>query len=467
MLNKNYSMIGIALAGVAALILAFQPMSAQAPQGKGGGAPGGAGKGGPGGPGGGKGAPAAPLPTQPTAVALPTLSAKVTGPGPIYESGIAQWPGRDMKFYNYVMDEYFVTGTANAKPYKTRLVIRKPADNAKFSGLVLAESMHPAGNAHGFEYNSVYIMDAGHIAAEILTSGPALPQGANRERYADLTMSGDQVNEILAQVGSLVRSKSGPLAGLTVRKQILWGTSASSFTLTNYLPAHMVYRTPDMQRVYDGFLPTSNGAVIQAVDVPLIQIPTQHEYENIGPVRQDGDAPGDQYRVFEFAGMGHLDSRNNNIRLPQSACVNPLSRYPGEAYMSVGLYHLLRWVDQGIVPPKADRALIDRNRANDGSLMALDEHGNPKGGIRNPYLDFPTAKYTARNTAAPVGGNAQLCGLSVYTTAIPKAQLKKMYGSKANYVKKVEARLKELEKAGWSLPVYHDLIVADAKAVDF
>jgi hypothetical protein len=66
-----------------------------------------------------------------------------------------------------------------------------------------------------------------------------------------------------------------------------------------------------------------------------------------------------------------------------------------------------------------------------------------------------------------VGGNAQLCGLSVYTTAIPKAELKKMYGSKANYVKKVDARLKELEKLGWSLPVYHDLIVADAKAVDF
>ena len=26
---------------------------------------------------------------------------------------------------------------------------------------------------------------------------------------------------------------------------------------------------------------------------------------------------------------------------------------------------------------------------------------------------------------------------------------------------------KELEKAGWSLPVYHDLILADAKAVNF
>ena len=42
-----------------------------------------------------------------------------------------------------------------------------------------------------------------------------------------------------------------------------------------------------------------------------------------------------------------------------------------------------------------------------------------------------------------------------------------MYKSKANYVKMFDARLKELEKAGWSLPVYHDLLLADAKKVEF
>ncbi len=468
MLKKNSSMFGIVLLTAAAAIFSLQePMSAQAPQGKGG-APGGGEFGGGAGKGGGpKGVPAAPLPTQPTAVPMPALSAKITGPGVMYDSSVGQWPGRDTKFYKYDTDEYFVTGTANSKPYKTRLVIRRPSDNAKFSGLVLAESMHPAGNAHGFEYNSIYLMTSGHIAAEILTSGPSMPLGVNRERYADLTMSNDQVNEILAQVGSLVRSKTGPLAGLPVRKMVLFGTSASSAVLTNYLPAHMVFRTPDMQHIYDGFMPTSNGSVIMKVDVPLIQVPTQHEQENIATNRQDGDAPGDQYRNYEFAGMGHLDARNNQPRLKQSDCVNPLSNYPLEAYMSVALHHLLRWVDQGIVPPRADRILIDRNTNNDGSLMVLDEHGNAKGGIRNPYVDLPVAKYTARNTAVPGGTNQQLCNLSVYTTAIPKAEMKKLHGSKANYVKKVDARLKELEKTGWSLPVYHDLIVADAQGVDF
>jgi hypothetical protein len=459
--KKSHLVIAIVLVAILGMVAAVQaPVLAQ----QGGGPKGGFGKGG------GKGGPppvAANLPTEPTAVPLPAFSAMVTGPGAMYDSAVGQWPGRDVKYYKYETNEYFVSGTANGKPYKTRLVIRKPADNARFTGLVLAESMHPAGNAHGFEYTSVYLMDAGHVAAEILTSGPAMFTAFNAQRYADLQMSGDQTNDILAQAGALIKSDRGPLAGLTVRKMVLFGTSASSFVLTNYLPAHRVYRTPDMKHIYDGYLPTSNGTVIPPVDVPLIQIPTQHEYENIGTTRQDGDAPGDQYRDFEFAGMGHLDSRNNTARLPQSACVQPLSQYPVEAYMAVGLYHLLRWVDQGIVPPRAERVLIDRNRDKDGSLMALDEHGNPRGGIRNPYVDQPVAKYTARNQAAPSGGNALLCGLSVYQTPFPPAKLRQLYGSKAKYVQRVDARLKELEKAGWSLPVYHDLILADARAVNF
>ncbi|MEQ1581947.1 MAG: alpha/beta hydrolase domain-containing protein, partial [Steroidobacteraceae bacterium] len=169
-------------------------------------------------------APQTALPAQPTAVSLPTLSAKVTGPGAMYESAPAQWPGRDMKFYKYVANEYFVSGTAGGKPYTTRVVVRQPADNAKFSGIVVAESMHPIGGAHAFEYNSVYLMDAGHITVEIATVNSALFAGFNAQRYKDIKTAPGQTNEILAQVGALVRSAKGPLAGLPVRKVLLWGT---------------------------------------------------------------------------------------------------------------------------------------------------------------------------------------------------------------------------------------------------
>ncbi len=77
-----------------------------------------------------------------------------------------------------------ITGTAAGDPYVTRLVIRRPKDDRKFSGLVVAEPMHPAAAAaHAFEYNSLYIMDTGHIAVEIDTTGVEIISGFNPERY--------------------------------------------------------------------------------------------------------------------------------------------------------------------------------------------------------------------------------------------------------------------------------------------
>lgn len=418
------------------------------------------------------------LPTTPTAVALPSFK-EVTGPGAMYNSGTAQWPGRDMAYYKYEMKEYFVSGTAAGQPYSTRLVIRKPADLSRFSGIVVAEPMHPIGGAHAFEYNSVYIMDAGHVAAEIATSGLNNFTDFNAERYRDLKLTNAQSNEILAQVGALVRSANGPL-GRPVRKMVLWGTSASSGIVARYLPASPIYKTPDMARIYDGFMPTSNGSQINPVDVPIIQVPTQHEFSRVATSQQDGDEPGKQFRVYEFVGLSHLMSRNNTARVTQRDCRYPMSMFPLEAYMSVALNHLIQWVDKGTVPPRAERVLIDRNEANDGSLMVLDEVGNARGGIRNPYVDVPTAKIIAGNVGtapAPQGppaagqiprmGPSLLCNLSAYVEPLSAAQLKARYGTPANYVRQFEAKLNEAEKAGWSLPVFHDLIMADAKAVTF
>jgi hypothetical protein len=205
------------------------------------------------------------------------------------------------------------------------------------------------------------------------------------------------------------------------------------------------------------------------------------ELENNVPHRQDSDEPGKQYRLYEIAGVGHVDSRDN-VRLKPNPCAKELSTFPVQAFMSVGLYHLLRWVDQGIAPPHAQRVLLDRDSTNDGSLMALDPHGNPVGGLRNVYVDVPVAKYAALNTAAtPLvahpsawiaanGGErgAQImCRLSAYQIPFGAEELRKLYGSPAEYVKKVEARLTELEQQGWSLPVYRDAILGDARAIKF
>jgi len=433
-------------------------------------------------PGGGRGraggAPPANLPETPTAVALPTLSAEVTGPGPMFDSSPSLWPGKGLADFKYETHEYFVSGTANGEPYTTRLVVRKPADNSKFSGLVLAEAMHGSGAAHMFEFTSIYTMSSGHAAVEILTTPPAQFVALNEARYRNLKLNGAQTNEILAQVGALVRS--GTLVGGPVRKMVLGGTSMTAGVLINYLPAHMVYRTPQMQRVYDGFLPMSNGAMVRDVDVPMIHVPTMHEVSGNITNKQDSDEPGKQYRLYEFSGMGHIDTRDS-VRLKPNPCADPLSTFPVQAYMSVALDHLLKWVDKGTVPPRAPRILLDRDQSNDGSMMALDQYGNPQGGIRTVYVDVPTAKYVIRPAALnPVVANAApyiaaggqnaanlMCGLSTAQIAFAPAKLKELYKSKQGYVKSVETRLTALEKAGWSLPLYREMILSDAAKVNF
>jgi hypothetical protein len=423
------------------------------------------------------------LPASPVVTPLPTASPVVTGPGAMFESLMELEPGDDMAHFKYEAREYFVSGTANGQPYKTRIVVRKPADNGRLSGLVLAESMHPSGNAWMFHFTHRYSMTSGHIALDILTSTHVPFVEFNKARYGDLQVGQGQAPEILAQVGALMRSAQpdNPLAGLPVRKMILAGTSASAAVVINYLPAHMVYRLPDMKPIYDGFLPTSTGATIRQIDVPMIQVPTMTEVMGANATaRQDGDAPGDRFRVYEFAGMAHIDSRDAAAYYPDP-CRMPISRFPMAAYMSVALDHLWQWVDKAAVPPKADRILVDRHTANDGSLMALDEHGNARGGIRNPYVDVPSKKYGVRNAGAvppipnahpfvAVRGEAaqnQLCGLAGYEIAMKPEQLKKLYKNPKDYQTQVARRYDELMKQGWALPVYRDVVLGDAAKITF
>jgi hypothetical protein len=409
----------------------------------------------------------------------------------MFESLMALPAGDDLAHFKYEAAEYFVSGTANGQPYTTRIVVRKPVDTARASGLVLTESMHPSGNAWMFHFTHRYSMSAGHIGLDVLTSTHQPFVEFNEQRYRNLSVAQGQAPEILAQVGALMKSKQSPIASYPIRKMILAGTSASAAVVINYLPAHTVLRLADMRPIYDGFLPTSTGATIAAqvtaggtarpIDVPIVQVPTMTEVATANvTARQDSDTPGNQFRVYEFPGMAHIDSRDAAAYYP-NPCKLPISRFPMAAYMSVALDHLWKWVDKGTIAPRADRILVDRNEANDGSLMALDEHGNPRGGIRNPYVDVPVKAFAVRNAGAspPIPNahpfvasrtpeaQAQLCGLAGYEMAMPPVQLKKLYKDVKSYRARVTQRLDELTKQGWSLPIYREVILTDAAAVSF
>ena len=255
----------------------------------------------------------------------------------------------------------------------------------------------------------------------------------------------------------------------------------SAGTLINYLADHPRFRTPgEMDHIYDGYFPTSTGSDVPRIDVPVIEMPTQLEVQSNVTRRNDGDEPGNQFRLYEFSGIGHVDARDNDRLLP-NPCRHPLSTIPSQAYWSVSLHHLLRWVDEGVVPPRAPRVWLDRDIENDGSQMILDEHGNPRGGIRSPYVDVPAATYVAGNVAADplpaevsayvqangAPGAAIMCRLSNYQYSFDAGKLEDLYGSTRAYRRAFEDRLDELESEGWSLPLYRDMILADAAAVDF
>jgi len=422
------------------------------------------------------------LPANPVAASIPSFK-EVTGPGPVF-AALQRLPADDdLAHFKYIVKEYFVSGTAQGKSYTTRVLVRRPADTKKFSGIVLAEPMHFTGNSWMFHFLHTYVMSQGHISLEIVTGSQPLFTQANAERYKTLAIADGQANEILAQVGALAKSgvDNGPLEGLPMRKMILMGTSASAAALTAYLPAHVVYRTAGMKPIFDGFLPTSMAGTMMKVDVPLILMPTMTEIvaeaANGNRYRRpDGDTPGDQFRIYEVAGLAHNDSRVNPVYDPDP-CKYPVSRFPQGMGLSAGLERLIQWVDKGKVPPRATYVTVDNDTKNDGSVIALDANGNPKGGVRNTYVDVPVKRYVSPNEPNPTpipnpspltaAASVQLfCSIAGYEAPLTPQQLQSLYKNKKDYQSKVEQRANQLIKEGWLSPAYKDLILADAAKVN-
>ena len=420
-------------------------------------------------------APNRPTPAPPSAQlpAVPSISAAVTGPAKMYpDPAISVVPGAPLvEDFPYLTEEYFVAGRANDAPYTTRIIVRRPKDPSQFSGTVVAEALHAGGRSLIFEWSRVSILTRRHLFVEIVHS-PAnvgLLKAFNAERYAPLAIASGQTSEILAQVGLLVKSGAAPFAGYAIRQMTLMGTSASSGTVRGYFTTHAARRMPDSRPIYDGFLLTSTNGnePLPIVDVPIIQMPTQTEVTTWAEAgikyrRPDSDAPGNRYRLYEVAGMPHNNSRENPGFL-NDPCTLPVTDFPAGAFTALGLNYLVDWIANGKTPPHAPPIEVDQNTANDGSFLALDEFGNAKGGIRNVYVDLPVAANGVMGKGKTPAQD-RLCLLAGTKVPLKPEQLQRLYKSKADYVGKVDRRLKELVDAGWFLPEYADAVRADARA---
>jgi alpha/beta hydrolase family protein len=408
-----------------------------------------------------------------TVAPLPTISGPITGPPQMYPNPpISVVPGAvSVESFPYVTEEYFVSGTAKGAPYTTRIIVRRPTDPNTFSGVVVAEALHAGGRSLIFEWSRVSILTRKHLFLEIVHSAPniALLKTFNAERYASLNIAGGQTNEIIAQVGRLAKSGSGPFAPYRVRAMTLMGTSASSGTVRNYLPDHATLRMPDEKPIFDGFLLTSTNGndPLPIVDVPMIQMPTQTEVvtwaeRGIAYRRPDSDAPGNRFRLYEVAGMPHNNSRESPA-FSNDPCTLPVTDFPAGAFTALGLNHLIEWITKGTVPPHAPPIAVDQDASNDGSHLALDEYGNAKGGIRNVWVDVPIAAYGVFGKGKTTAQD-RLCMLAGTEVPLPADAMRKLYRNTSDYAERVDTRLKQLVSEGWFLPEYVDAVKADVKA---
>ena len=185
--------------------------------------------------------------------------------------------------HGYVEQEWFASGTAWAlttgatpsdgrwtvtpqdpAPYRTRMLVRRPSDPAKFDGNVVVEWMNVSAGetAPDWSYLDPALMDAGAayvgVSAQalgveggkaILGSGAA--QGLRQKdpaRYGTLHHPGDKYSlDMYAQIGQALRAPApAPLGGLRPTHVLAIGESQSAFYLTTYAdaiqPLHPAYQ---------------------------------------------------------------------------------------------------------------------------------------------------------------------------------------------------------------------------------
>lgn len=201
--------------------------------------------------------------------------------------------------------------------------------------------------------------------------------------------------------------------------------------------------------------------LLGGADVPLIQLVSDGDVsddQSRGPamvgrpyIRPDSDSPGDRFRLYELAGTGHMGTRYAPHSNPENwkAILGETSgvimnSLPHDEQFSMGVHHLVQWVAKGVVPPRAPRLEL----APDGRYIAKDAHGNSLGGIRSPQMDVPRATYHP-NPVNPDGTPRR--GVVGIDKPFPAEKMKQIYGSPAEYGRRLNARLDELIAQGWLL----------------
>lgn len=426
-------------------------------------------------------------------------------------------PPVDLSRRGYVEEEFLVSGTATvyewsregeltaraaSAPYTTRILVRHPSNPARFSGAVVVELFNSArrfdwGMMWGYLHE--HLMERGDAWVGITLPG-ALPglQKFDPARYSALSFRNPSTvpcpgstnaappNEdglrwdAISQVGALLKSRgaSAPLRGLNV--QAVYLTSQGG-DLTLYMNAIAPRaRLADGKPVYDGFLarapfglarisqcapapaPDDPRQIVHNVGVPVIAVATQGEIPGTAAVRrEDSDAPGDRFRLYEVAGAGHIDrfaytgfptledqaaagNAQGTPEWPFTAPCTPAIPLMGTPILATAydasLDALDQWVRKSVPAPRAPRIAIAAGKT---PAVATDEFGHAMGGFRTPYVEAPVASY-ATNSQGP-GACAEMGSVKPFDAA----KLASLYGTRQKYAATLDGAIARLRKERW------------------
>ena len=437
------------------------------------------------------------------AVALiaPEARAAVPAPevvGPIPATAPPGDPSRDYPFFasddglerdGYVEREYFLDGTATAyaangtttatvqstgHPYRTRIVVRRPAAARDFNGTVILE-WYNVSNQYDQEVDWLqtheHLVREGYawVGVSAQRAGIHSPTGLrawNPDRYGslDVTAGGAFTNDalsydIFSQAAAAVRgtATADPLGGLRARQVLATGHSQSAMRLRTY-----VNSIHPLAGVINGFLLhgiVGPGTVRTDLTTPVFKLQSESDVLVLGQAAtRQADTP--YLRTWEVTGTSHGDLKlvaehgplrvrdigsppeDYPIGIPTRCDKPPLSRIPFYMAQNRAYDWLSTWADGGDQPPSAPWIEL---LSVQPAVAARDGFGNALGGLRLPQHAVPTAENTGLNSG-PAGTFCFLHGSHVPFSA---ATLEALYRRHGGYVSRVAAATRETVDAGY------------------
>lgn len=424
------------------------------------------------------------------AVATPTVTGPVAvnntpGAGTARDYPFfATEPQFDLAAAGYVEEEFFVEGTAtrydipamqnavplsSGHPYKTRILVRRPAAPNQFNGIVLVEWANVTsryGVDLHWQYSQDYLTREGYVVVRVDAQRVGIHEPVtglkawSPTRYDSLdvtaggTITDDSLSyDIFSQVIKAFKAPSTRqrmLGSLEPKAVMAVGQSQSAGRLTQYYNS-----VQPVHQVVDGFLVQVLGGPFRTtVRAPMMRIISETELVlyGLGATRQP-DSP--TLREWEIAGAAHVDywwvqhrqgvAIRDKMTPPSLACdPEPASHVPLRYVLNAGYHHLSQWVLKGIEPPRAEPI---RMTSVTPAVIPRDANGLSYGGIRQAEVEAPTAT----NRGDQVGMTAGCPNNYGMHIPFDQAKLSQLYPSHDAYVNAVTQAVRRNVQQGFVL----------------